>query len=199
MIPWTTSVALAVVIVAGAACGSSPASAPTPEPTATATPVPSPTPTPEPTATATPVPSPTPTPEPTPTPATDTPSEPEEPEPTPTPEDKPSLSAEEADVIRTISSAYWEAINALELEKVLGLLEESYRLKKEEELTEYIDLMKTYGLKLTVNEMGPPEAIDDESREIYWIVKSPVNVQTIHMIFRQIEGEWKITSAEQVE
>ena len=98
-----------------------------------------------------------------------------------------------------VGSAYWEAINAYELEKALGFLEESYRLQEEEELTENIELMKTFAIKLTVTEENPPEVVDDETREMYWTVKNPLNVLRIHMIFQQVEGEWMIMSAEQLQ
>ena len=98
-----------------------------------------------------------------------------------------------------VGSAYWEAINSYELEKALGFLEESYRLQEEEELTENIELMKTFAIKLIVTAVSPPEAVDDETREMHWNVKNPLNVLRIHMIFQQIEGEWKIVSAEQLQ
>ena len=98
-----------------------------------------------------------------------------------------------------VGSAYWEAINAYELEKALGFLEESYRLQEKEELTENIELMKTFAIKLTVTEESPPVAVDDETREMYWTVKNPLNVLRIHMIFQQVEGEWMIMSAEQLQ
>ena len=98
-----------------------------------------------------------------------------------------------------LGSAYWEALNAYELEKTLAFLEESYRLQEEEELTENIELMKTFAIKLTVTEESAPQAVDDETREMYWIVKSPLTVDRVHMIFRQIEGEWKIASAERLQ
>ena len=198
--PWAITVALAIVIVAGVACGGSTDSAPVSEPERvepTATSIPSPTPTPEPTPT--PAPSPTPTPEPTATPTPEPQGESQEADETATPEVSPSLDAEEADALRMLGSAYWEAINAYELEKALRFLEESYRLQEEEELTENIELMKTFAIKLTVTEASPPEAVDDETREMYWTVKNPLNVLRIHMIFQQIEGEWKIISAEQVQ
>ena len=109
------------------------------------------------------------------------------------------MDADEAEALRMLGSAYWEAINAFELEKALRFLEESYRLQEEEELTENIELMKTFAIKLTVTEASPPEAVDDETREMYWTVKNPLNVLRIHMIFQQIQGEWKIISAEQVQ
>ena len=198
--PWAISMALAIVIVAGVACGGSMDSTPTsepeqPDPTVTA--IPTATPTPEPTAT--PTPSPTPTPEPTATPTPSPQGETGEADPTATPEASPSLDAQEAEALRTLGAAYWEAINAYELEKSLAFLEESYRLQEEEELTENIELMKTFAIKLTVTEASPPEAVDDETREMYWTVKNPLNVLRIHMIFQQIDGEWKIMSAEQVQ
>ena len=195
--------AFAALALIGTACGGSPtasqdsASSSEPEqPEPTATPVPSPTPLPEPTAT--PIPTPTPRPEPTATPSPTPQSEPQEADPTatPTPEPSPPLDAQEADAIRTLATAYWEALNAYEADKVLGYLEENYRLEEGEALLENIDLMKTFAVKLTVSEESAPEAVDDETREMYWTVKSPLNVEHVRMVFRQIEGEWKIIAYE---
>ena len=190
--------AFAALALIGTACGGSPAasqdsaSSSEPEqPQPTTTPVPSPTPLPEPTAT----PSPTPTPQPEPT-VTPSPTPQSEPDPTPTPEPSPPLDAQEADAIRTLATAYWEALNAYEADKVLGYLEENYRLEEGEALLENIELMKTFAVKLTVSEESAPEAVDDETREMYWTVKSPLNVEHVRMVFRQIGGEWKIIAYE---
>ena len=98
-----------------------------------------------------------------------------------------------------LGSSYWEAINALEADKVLGYMEENYRREQEETLRGNIELMKTFAVKLTVSEESSPQLVDDDTREMYWTVKSPLNVQRVHMLFRQVEGEWKIFSAEQVQ
>lgn len=204
MKPWAVRLVFVVVVVIGAACGSSPDtsqdSAPQSEPEQpdpTATPVPSPTPQPDPTAT--PIPTPTPKPDPTATPIPTPQSESQEASPTATPEASPPLDPQEVETIRMLSSAYWEAINAYDADKALGYMEESYRQEQEETLRGNINLMTTFALKLTVSEESAPQAVDDETRETYWTVKGPLTVDRIHMIFRQIEGEWKIVSAEQVQ
>ena len=123
MKPWAFVVTLTVLAVVGVACGSSPDSVPTSEPERvepTSTPMPSPTPTPEPTAT--PEPTPTPTPEPTATPEPSSQSEAQEADPTATPEAGPSLDPGETEALRMLGTAYWEAINAYELEKALYCL-----------------------------------------------------------------------------
>ena len=97
------------------------------------------------------------------------------------------------------ATAYWEAINAYEVEKALEFLEENYRREQEEELRENIELMKTFAIKLTVEEEGPPQAVDDETREMYWTVKTPLTVDRVHMIFRPIDGEWIIASADRID
>ena len=97
-----------------------------------------------------------------------------------------------------LGTAYWEAINAYELEKALLFLEESYRLEQEESLTDNIELMKSFAIKLTIEEESAPQAVDDKTREMYWIVKSPLTVDRLQMIFLQVDGEWKIASAERL-
>ena len=204
---WAIPLVFVILAFIGVACGSSPAasqdSAPPSEPERvdpTATPIPDPTPQPkQPDPTATPIPSPTPQPDPTATPETSPQSETQEADPTATPEPSPPLKAEEADALGMLGSAYWEAINAYEADKVLGYMEENYRREQEETLRGNIDLMKTFAVKLTVSEESSPQIVDDETREMYWIVKNPLNVQRVHMVFRQVEGEWKIVSAEQVQ
>ena len=210
-ISWIISAAIGLLLVVSVACGGSSgesgdsgtASEPqseqpadTPVPTPTPIPTAIPTPTPEPTAT--PVPTPTPQPEevePTATPETET----EEEETATASETDSSEEAPEADALRKVGNAYWKAINDYEPDKALQLMEANYRQEQEEAFLGNIELMKTFELKLTVTEESGPQIVDDETREIYWVVKSPLSADRVHMLFMQIDGEWKITSAERLE
>lgn len=211
MRPWAIPAVLTLLLVVGAACGGSsdetgnsgttsepqseqPTATPIPTPTAIPTPVPTSTPEP----TATPIPSPTPEPEevePTATPESET----EEEETSTAPESDSTEEAPEADDLRELGEAYWKALNDYEIDKVLGLLEDSYRQAQEETLRGNVDLMKTFEVKLTVTEESGPQVVDDETREMYWLMKSPLSVDTIHMIFKHVGGEWKIASSERLE
>ncbi len=208
MKPWVIPATVTLLSAIVLACGGSsdetgdpgPAGEPqseqpadTPIPTPTATPTPVPTSTPEPTAT--PVPSPTPEPkeaEPTATPESET----EEEETSTSSESDSTEEAPEADDLRKLGAAYWKALNDYEIDKVLGYLEESYRQAQEEMLRGNVDLMKTFEVKLTASEESGPQVVDENSREMYWLVKNPLSADIIHMIFTQVDGEWKIASAE---
>ncbi len=207
VIPATVTLLLAVVVACGGSSDETgdPGSAnepqseqpaDTPIPTPTAIPTPVPTSTPE--ATATPVPSPTPEPqeaEPTATPESET----EEEETSTSSESDSTEEAPEADDLRNLGAAYWKALNDYEIDKVLGYLEDSYRQEQEEEFRGNIELMKTFEIKLTVTEESAPQVVDDESREMYWLVKSPLSADIVHMIFIQVGGKWIIASAERQE
>ena len=207
VIPATVTLLLAVVVACGGSSdetgdqGSAseprseqPADTPTPTPTAIPTPVPTSTPEP----TATPVPSPTPEPEeaePTATPESET----EEEETSTSSESDSTEEAPEADDLRNLGAAYWKALNDYEIDKALGYLEADYRLAQEESLRENVELMKTFAVKLTVSEQSGPQVVDENSREMYWLVKNPLAVDIVHMIFLQVGGKWKIASAERQE
>ena len=205
---WVIPAAMTLLLAVGVSCGGSsdepvdsgPASEPqseqpadTPIPSPTAIPTPVPTSTPEPTAT--PVPSPTPEPEeaePTATPESET----EEEETSTSSESDSSDEAPEADDLRELGAAYWKAINDYEIDKVLGYLEDSFRQEQEEALRGNVDLLKTFELKLTVTEESAPKVVDEDSREMYWLVKNPLSTDSVRMLFKQVGGEWKIASAE---
>ncbi len=206
--PWVIPAAMTLLLAVGASCGGSsdesgdpgpasepqseqPADTPTPSPTAIPTPIPTSTPEP----TATPVPSPTPEPEeaePTATPESET----EEEETSTSSESESSDEAPEADDLRKLGAAYWKALNDYELDKALGYLEESYRQEQEETLRGNVELMKTFEVKLTVTEESAPQVVDEDTREMYWLVKNPLSADSLHMLFKQVGGEWKIVSAE---
>ena len=201
---WAVLLVLVILAFIGVACGSSPAtsqdSAPPSEPERvepTATPIASPTPTPEPTAT--PVPSPTPTSEPTATPEPSPQSEPQTADPTTTPEPSPQSDIEDINALSKLAFAFWDAYNAYDGDKTLGYLEENYRQLRGEEIRDNIGLMKLFGVKLELSEESPPHMISDGEWEMHMTMKEPLGTRRIRMAFRQVEGEWKIAFAEQVQ
>lgn len=212
MNPWVIPATMTLLLAMVVACGGSsdetgdpgtasepqseqPANTPIPTPTTIPTPIPTSTPEP----TATPVPSPTPEPEEAEPTATPEASETEEEETTTSSESDSTEEAPEAADIRKVSTAYWKAINDYEPDKALQLMEANYRQEQEEAFLGNIELMKTFELTLTVTEESGPQIVDDETREMYWLVKNPLSTDRIHMLFMQIDGEWKITSAERLE
>ena len=138
--------------------------------------------------TATPTLAPTPTPTLTPTPlATAT--------PTPTP---PSAS-DVADTLRQLAFAYWEAFNSYDADKALGYLEEAYRQERESVIRKEIGQIKFFRVKLGVSEESPPQMAGPGEAEMFLTMKEPLGSRRIHMRFREVEGEWKITYAQEVE
>ena len=134
---------------------------------------------------AAPTPTPTPVPTPTPTPTA-----------TPTPI---SISAGEAEDLRLLAFAYWEAFNSYDVDRTLSYLEDSYRAEQEDKIRSDIGQIKTFRAKLHVSEKSPPEMISLTEGMMYLTMKEPIGTRTILMAFVKTGGEWKITFAEEAD
>ena len=104
---------------------------------------------------------------------------------------------QEADELRQLAFAYWEAFNAYDAERVLGYLEEEYREQREEEIRDDIAMVKLFSVKLGVSEETPPWIVSDDERELYLTMKEPLGTRRIRMGFRDVDGEWMIVFAEE--
>ena len=118
--------------------------------------------------------------------------------PTPTLSPGPVVDPEEAQVLRELAFGYWEAFNAYEPDRVLAYLEDEYRQQREEQIRTDIGRIDLFNVQLGVSEEAPPWIIDHNHREMYLTMKEPLGTRRIRMEFRDVAGEWKITSAEEV-
>ena len=159
---------------------------PTPTPTADPTPTPPVEPTPTPTAGPIPTPTPTPTPTASPTPA-----------PTATPTPFPAT-AEQAETLRLLAFAYWEAFNSYDPDRTLSYLEGDYRAKRESESQSEIGQIKRFRVKLGISEESAPQMTRADEAEMYLKMRAPLGARRIRMAFRMVEDSWKITYAEEV-
>ena len=86
--------------------------------------------------------------------------------PTAEPADAPVSGAvtdsQEADTLRQLAFSYWEAFNAYDAEKTLGFMEESYRLQRQEEIHDEIELIELFGVRLDVSEITPPHIVSED-------------------------------------
>ena len=117
--------------------------------------------------------------------------------PTEVPSTGPVTDSREAEALRQLAFAYWEAFNAYDPEKTLGYMEESYRQQQQEEVRSEIELIELFGVKLEVSENTPPHAVSEDEREMFLNLKEPLGTRLIRMAFRNVEGEWKIIHAEE--
>jgi hypothetical protein len=141
-----------------------------------------PTPTPVPTATPTPVATPT-----------------SIPTSTPTPNQAPAAGkAADAEVLRQLAFAYWEAFNAYDADKALSYLEDAYRAERESEIRSDIGQIRMFRVKLGVSEESPPQVAGPDDWEMFLNMKEPIGTRRIRMAFTSVGGEWKITYAEEV-
>ena len=74
------------------------------------------------------------------------------PSPAPTPSPGPVDDADEANALRQLAFAYWEAFNAYDADKALGYLEEDYRRQRNEEVRGEIAQISLFRVKLGVSE-----------------------------------------------
>ena len=113
--------------------------------------------------------------------------------PSPPPMDK----AQELDKLRSLAFAYWEAFNGYDADSVLGYLEESYRQQRDETVREEIGRIKLFRVQLGLSEETPPRLLSDHEGEMFLTMKEPLGTRRIHMAFLKVEGEWKVTFAEE--
>ena len=143
---WVALGAFVTLVATGVACGSS-----TP---------PTPTAAPEPTPTERPQAAPTEKPQATPTGKSQVTST-ERPQATPTerpqvaPTEEPQVDPQEADALRKLAFAYWEAFNAYDADRALGYLEEDYRQQQDSAVRDDIGMIKLFSVKLG-GERGDP-------------------------------------------
>ncbi len=116
--------------------------------------------------------------------------------PEPTPQPTPADSTE---TLRWLAFAYWDALNAYDVEKTGSYLEDNYRQAHLGEVEKGIRKMKMFGVKLGVSEESPPRIKGANEAEMYVALKDPLGIRRILMKFAMVEGEWKITFAEEVE
>ena len=99
--------------------------------------------------------------------------------------------------LRDLAIAYWEAFNAYDTESVLAYLETGYRLEREGEIRDDIGRLSTFGVKLGISELSPPEMLASDRAEMYLEMSEPLGKRTIRMGFLLAEGAWVIDFAEE--
>ena len=101
--------------------------------------------------------------------------------------------------IRRMVQTYWEAFNDYDADRALQMLEEGYRTLEDELIRKDIGRMKLFRIKLEVSEETPPELNEDGDYATYIGMKTPVDSRRVLMIFRRIEGQWRIVFSDEVE
>ena len=113
------------------------------------------------------------------------------------PTEEPQVDPQEADALRKLAFAYWEAFNAYDADRALGYLEEDYRQQQDSAVRDDIGMIKLFSVKLGVSEETPPQVVGNDEWEMYLTMKEPLGTRRIRMAFQKVEGEWKITFAEE--
>ena len=110
-----------------------------------------------------------------------------------------AIRVRDTDALRQLTFAYWDALNSYDAGKAVSYLEENYRQAHRGEVEKGINQMKMFGVKLGVSEESPPRIKGVNEAEMYVALKEPLGTRRILMKFATVEGEWKITFAEEVE
>lgn len=118
-------------------------------------------------------------------------------DPTPTLSPGPVADPDEAEALRELAFDYWEAFNAYDPDRTLAYMEDEYREQREEQVRTEIGRIDLFNVQLGVSEEAPPWIIDGGGREMYLTLKEPLGTRRIRMEFRDVEGEWKITFAQE--
>ena len=113
-------------------------------------------------------------------------------------EDLPAnVETQEADALRQLAFAYWEAFNAYDADRALGYLEEDYRQQRDGTVRGEIERIKRFRVKLGLSEETSPWIVGHDEREMYLTMKEPLGKRRIRMAFQEVAGEWRIIFAEE--
>ena len=110
-----------------------------------------------------------------------------------------SENIEDLEEMRRLAFAYWEAFIAYDPDTTLSYLEENYLTEREETVRSEIGRIKRFKVKLQVTEESPPQLIGTDEGEMFLRMREPLGTRSIRMAFRKLEGQWKITFAQEVE
>ena len=113
------------------------------------------------------------------------------------PTEEPQVDPQEADALRKLAFAYWEAFNAYDADRALGYLEEDYRQQQDSAVRDDIGMIKLFSVKLGMSEETPPQVVGNDEWEMYLTMKEPLGTRRIRMAFRKVAGDWKIIFAEE--
>ena len=108
-------------------------------------------------------------------------------------------SAEDVATIGEMVEAYWAAFNAYDADVAVSMLEESYRDVEEELIRRDIGRMKLFRVRLDVSEETPLTLNKEGNYETYLKITTPVDSRRLLMIFRRIEGRWRIVFSDEIE
>ena len=98
-----------------------------------------------------------------------------------------------------MAEAYWVAFNAYDADAVLSMLEKNYRADEEDMIRRDIGRMKLFRVKLGVSVEKPLALNEAGGYEIYLKLATPVDTRRVKMVFRWIEGQWRIVFSDEVE
>jgi hypothetical protein len=101
--------------------------------------------------------------------------------------------------LRDLGFAYWEAFNAHDVDLVLSYLEPVYRSEREETIQDEIGRLATFGVKLDLSELDPPEMTGADRAEMFLEMREPLGTRRIRMGFVLVEGAWLINYAQESE
>lgn len=98
-----------------------------------------------------------------------------------------------------LSDSYWFWLNDYDLEELLSLLEDSYRVERTEPLRDRVNQLKRFRVKLKPKGETPPYLTGPNSGEQFLMIGSPLGERRVWMTFHKVGDEWKITHAEETD
>ncbi|MHB8869136.1 MAG: hypothetical protein ACYC6T_04635 [Thermoleophilia bacterium] len=109
-----------------------------------------------------------------------------------------AISDADAQAVRELVTAYWEAYNAYDANRAVSYLDESYRPVKEALVRQEIGRIKAFSVTLGISEKTPPVLNGPDEAEIHLNMKEPIGTREIAMKFARHGDTWTITYSEEV-
>lgn len=105
------------------------------------------------------------------------------------------VSPEDAEAVRALCAAYWEAWNTSDVDKVLSLLAEPFRSERGEEIKANVEKLGRWKMSISFTEANPPHLRPDGEIVMYVNVKKPLSTDLTQMRFRKVGESWVIVYA----
>ena len=96
---------------------------------------------------------------------------------------------------RALALGYWAAFNDYDADKALSFLEDGYRSRRQSDIREQIDRLRSSNGRLVLTEVREPFMIGPEEAVMFFSLGDPPITERIQVTFVRVADGWKIRYA----
>ena len=96
---------------------------------------------------------------------------------------------------RALALDYWTAFNDYDADKALSFLEEEYRSRRQSDIRQQIDQLRSSSGQLVVTEDREPFMVGPDEAVMFFSMGDPPDTERVQVTIVRVEDEWKIRYA----